>query len=298
VPEVSELLLTAVVAAALVLARTAMAEPGPQPVTTLEVREYLLTNSPWVNPKRTVDTVKIGDPSRPVGKAGVCWYASIETIRAAHEAGCDLLICHEPTFWEHAAPETSWRDKAPGIAKREFLEQTGMVILRAHDTWDQWPEAGIRDSWARFLGLGERVYASSEHNYHAVHEVPEQTLAAFARYVAGRVATLGEDSVQVMGDSKRRVRRVAVGVGCAGPDRECVDAGADVCIVCYDGASYWAVRERLHEMGAAILTVEHGTSEMPGMESLARHLAERFPQVQFQYLAEHPRPWTVRAEGP
>ena len=274
----------------------AFAELATVDPTVADIRSYLVSNSPWVNPENTVDIVKIGDPARVVKKAGVCWYASVETIRAAHEADCDVLICHEPTFWQHAAPETHWRDKAPGSAKREYLEKTGLVILRAHDTWDQWPEVGIRDSWARFLGLEKRVYVSQGHNYHAIYEVRPQKLRDFAKYVAKKVKPLGEDSIQVMGDPNRVVKRVAVGVGCVGPDKECVEAGADVLIVCYDGASYWDTRERLHEMGAAVITVEHGTSEMPGMESLCRHLATQFPRVQFQYFAEHPRPWTVRAK--
>lgn len=272
-----------------------LAQTPPANPSAADIRAYLFAHSPWVNPEKTVDTVKIGDPNRPVKKAGVCWYASIETIRAAHAAGCDLLVCHEPTFWEHAAPEQTWRNKAPGTAKRELLESSGMVVLRVHDTWDQWPELGIRDSWAAWLGLEKRVYASKEHNYHAVYEIEPQTLRAFARHVAQRIEALGEDSVQVMGDPEREVRRVAIGVGCAVPDTDCVAAGADVLIMCYDGATYWATRERLHELGAAIITVEHGSSEMPGMESLCKHLAEQFPAVSWQYLAEHPRTWTVRA---
>ena len=38
--------------------------------TTSEIREYLLQNSPWVKANNTVDTVKCGDPERPVKKAG------------------------------------------------------------------------------------------------------------------------------------------------------------------------------------------------------------------------------------
>jgi len=263
-------------------------------VTISDIRSYLLKNSPWVNANDTVDTVKAGDPNRPAKKVAVCWYASIDTLRKAHEAGCDGLICHEPTFWEHAAPERQWRTKDPGKTKQVFLERTGMVILRAHDSWDQWPEIGIRDSWARFLGLTKCVYASKGNRYRAVYETEPQPLETFAQAVADRVAPLGEDSVRIMGDPKRIVRRVAVGVGCIGPDAECVEAGADAVIVCYDGASYWSTRERLYEMGAAVVTVEHGTCEMPGMENLCKHLAGRFPSVTFQYFAEHPRTWTVR----
>lgn len=262
------------------------------------IREYLLSNSPWVDRSQTVDTVKAGDPDREVKKAGVCWFAAMDTLRAAVEAGCDLLICHEPVFWSHDAAETLWRDKAPGLAKSRFVEETGLVILRAHDTWDQWPEIGIRDSWAAHLGLTDRISASTGHGYHAMYAVSTQPLRSFAQHVADRVRTLGEDSVQVMGDPDRVVRRAAIGVGCIGPDKELVEAGADALIVCYDGAPYWAVRERLYELGAAVVTVEHGTSEMPGLESLYRHLAATFPEIEFVYFANHPKTWTVKGRIP
>ena len=45
--------------------------------TTTEIREYLLRNSRWVKADNTVDTVKCGDPERPVKKAGVAWFPSI-----------------------------------------------------------------------------------------------------------------------------------------------------------------------------------------------------------------------------
>lgn len=262
--------------------------------TTTDIREYLLGNSPWVNRDDTVDTVKSGDPSRPVKKVGVSWFSSIRDIRAAVRAGCDLLIVHEPTFWEHAAPETSWRNRGPGIAKSKLLADSGLVILRAHDTWDNWPEIGIRDSWAKFLGLTKRLREGTSLRWTAVYEIPETTLRDFAQTLADRIRPLGEDSVQVIGDPQRRVRRPALGVGCAVPDQEMVEFGADVLIVCYDGASYWSNRERLVEMGAAVITLEHGTTEMPGMMALRDHLAGRYPSVEFVWIAEHPRTWTVQ----
>lgn len=264
--------------------------------TTMEIREYLLQNSPWVNRTDTVDTVKSGDPERPVKKAGVSWFSSIGDIRSAIRAGCDLLIVHEPTFWEHAAPEQSWRNRGPGIAKSKVLADSGLVILRAHDSWDNWPEIGIRDSWAKFLGFTKRLREGTSLRWTAMYEIPEMTLRDFAQQVANRIGPLGEDSVQVIGDPQRKVRRPAIGVGCVVPDEEMVKFGADVLIMCYDGASYWSHRERLVEMGAAILTVEHGTSEMPGMMNLRDHLADRYPAVEFIWIAEHPRTWTVKSK--
>jgi len=270
-------------------------EKPADPPTTNQIREYLLKNSPWVDANNTVDTVKCGDPQRPVKKAGVAWFPSIWDIRTAIGAACDLLIVHEPTFWEHSAAEQRWRNRGPGIAKSKALAESGLVILRAHDTWDNWPEIGIRDSWAKHLGLTKRLREGTSLRWTAVYEIPETTLRDFAQQVADRVRPLGEDSVQVIGEPERKVRRPAVGVGCAVPDQEMVEFGADVLVMCYDGASYWASRERLAEMGVGIVTVEHGTSEMPGLMSLREHLARQFPAVEFVWIAAHPRTWTVKS---
>jgi putative NIF3 family GTP cyclohydrolase 1 type 2 len=263
--------------------------------TTTQIREYLLTNSPWVDRNKTVDTVKMGDPSRDVKKAGVCWYPSIDDINRAINEGCDLLVVHEPLFWDHLDRQDGpYRKIEPGLTRRKAIEDSGLVILRAHDTWDQWPVIGIRDSWAAGLGLDKPVYTSQGHNYHAIYEVTPQPLRVFAQYVADKIRPLGEDSVQVLGDPEREISRPALGVGCIGPDQDSIRAGADVIIVCYDGAPYWAVRERLVEAGAAVISVEHGSSEMWGLENLCKHLKEVFPDVTFEYYAEHPRTWTVR----
>jgi putative NIF3 family GTP cyclohydrolase 1 type 2 len=267
--------------------------------TANDIRQYLLTSSPWVNPDRTVDRIVFGDGDAPIEKAGVCWYPAIETLRAAHAAGCRLVVCHEPLFWRHIEPDDHWHHRPPGIAKRELLEGAGMVVLRAHDSWDQWPGIGIRDSWAAFLGFTDRVCVSEEvPNVLAAYEVPSQPLRSLAQHVADRVAVLGEDSVRVTGDPDRIVSRPSLGVGCFCPNGEMIEKGSDVLIMCYDGASYWESRERMHEMGAAVIVVEHGTSEMPGLENLCKHLVETFPGVAFEYFAEHVRPWTVAGAQP
>ncbi|HOE65552.1 MAG TPA: Nif3-like dinuclear metal center hexameric protein [Candidatus Hydrogenedentes bacterium] len=262
--------------------------------TTHDIHAYLLEHSPWVNRENTVDGCKNGDPMREVRQAGVAWFGSLDTMKKAHADGCDLLIVHEPIFWEHSAEEKNWRVIEPGVAKQQFLDDSGLVVLRAHDSWDNWPGIGIRDSWAAGLGLTKRIKEGTVWNLHGMYEIAPQSLREFARYIARKIAPLGEDSVQVIGDPERIVSRPALGVGCIGPDKEMVESGADVMIVCYDGACYWAVRERLAEMGVAIITLEHGTTEMWGMENLRHHLAEAFSPTPFRYYAEHPRTWTVR----
>jgi len=78
-------------------------------MNTNDLRRHLLSRVAWVDQSRTVDTVKAGDPDRPVRTAAVGWIASIENLRRAVELGCDLFVTHEPTFWQHEAPEDRLR---------------------------------------------------------------------------------------------------------------------------------------------------------------------------------------------
>jgi putative NIF3 family GTP cyclohydrolase 1 type 2 len=260
-----------------------------------EIREHLLSRSPWVDRGQTVDQILWGDGQRLIHGVGVGWMPSLDNLMAAHSLGCDAFVAHEPLFWEHRPEGTRYRNVEPGLAKIRFLDESGMVVLRAHDSWDNWPAIGIRDSWARGLGLLDRL-DEDRTRWHASYRITETTLRAFAQTVANRISPLGEDSVRVYGDPARIVSRPALGVGCGGPDSDMVDLGADVLLVCDDGASYWATRERLVELGAAVIVVEHGTSEMWGIASLARYLAEMFPPLCVRYVDRHARPWTVTGD--
>ncbi len=267
-------------------------------MTTENIREHFLSKATWVDRQSTVDTVKSGDPRRPVSKVGVGWMATIFDLRAANQDGCQLFITHEPTFNDHFDPvDGSCRHLEPGKTKTAFLNETGMVVLRCHDTWDGWPGIGIRDSWAKGLGLtnliGENTNADKERGWHAVYEIPQMRLADFARYVAERTRPLGQDGVEVLGEPNRIVRKPALGVGCGGPDSDMIELGADSLIVCYDGGWYWRDRERFVELGAAVIMVEHCTSEMWGVKNLAEYLRQTFPELEVVFYDRHPRAWHV-----
>jgi len=262
-----------------------------------DILEHLLSRSPGVNRDTTVDTIKAGDPNREITTVGVGWIACIENLRAAVDLGCELFITHEPTFWEHTPKEERFRTIEPGLSKQQFLDESGLVVLRCHDVWDYWPEIGIAESWWTLLGLTDPV-ALTPRRDHALYAIEPTTLRELARSVAEKIAPLGEDSVSVSGDPERIVSRLGIGVGAGGPGKDMIDEGADVLLVSYDGELYWNTRSRLIELGAAIICIEHGTSEMPGMVNLAKYLKEQFPQLTFHGLEKHARTWTVMGGAP
>ena len=74
-----------------------------------------------------------------------------------------------------------------------------------------------------------------------------------------------------------------------------IGLGSDVLILCFDGASYWASRDRFAEQGVGVITLEHGTTEMWGIESLARYIGHTWPELEVHYLDNHWRAWHVSA---
>lgn len=49
----------------------------------------------------TVDTCKAGDPKKQVKRVGTCFIATPNVIARAAAWGADLLITHEPTYYDH-----------------------------------------------------------------------------------------------------------------------------------------------------------------------------------------------------
>ncbi|MBT5877364.1 MAG: hypothetical protein HOH43_28345 [Candidatus Latescibacteria bacterium] len=261
-------------------------------MNTNNILEHMIGKSPWVNPERTVDTVKFGDAEKDIRKVAVCWYPSIQTIQSAIDGQCDLLITHEPTWWDHFDRPGGWREKGPGLEKTQLLEASELVVARLHDTWDNWPVLGIRDSLAKGLGL-DKFIAEDETRWHGMYEIPEQTLASFSKYIAERIAPLGQDAVQVIGDPEMAVSHPSIGVGCGGPQEDMIDLGSDVLIMCFDGAPYWSLRDRLAEQGVGVITLEHGTTEMWGMESMAKYIQSTWRELDVLYLDNHWKAWHV-----
>lgn len=255
----------------------------------------LIARSPWVNPATTVDTVKHGRPDKPVRRVAVCWYPALATLQEAASLGCDAVFTHEPLWWEHFDKPGGFQQQKPGLPRWRLLEESGMTVIRLHDTWDNWPVIGIRDSFARGLGLSQFI-AEDQTRWHAVYELPRpQKLRDFARDIAQRVQPLGQDGVEVMGNPDMLVHRPAIGVGCGHPREDMIAQGSDVLIVCYDGAWYWRDRQRFAEQGVGVIAMEHGTTEMWGLEAMAEYLRHTYASLEVHYLQSHEKPWHVGA---
>lgn len=276
--------------------------------TISDIQQHFFDVASWVDPKTTCDVIYVGDLNRKVDKLGTGWSCCSQNLEAAAADGCDLFISHESLLHGKSwAPDMDSKDTPYGRRRLAALETSGMACMRLHDTWDNFPEYGIRESWCRFLGLTELV---EERPYHypgtgrftarsslALCRLEPQSLLVFSEQLASRCAVFPcFQGATVQGDLNAEVRTVATGVGCHIPTLEMLDLGADVLVVTFDRALQETIRIPLTEMDANVICVEHSVSEMPGMQSMASYLEQAFPGTNSKFYCREPRAKTITAK--
>ena len=254
-------------------------------VTAAEVYGYLKSlDGGWVQWKKTVDTFKSGSPEAEVKGIAVAWMSYNHALKKALELGCNLFVTHEPTYFNH-------RDNDPAIfrfpavkAKKEFVERTGLVIIRCHDVWDQYPEIGIPTGWGKLLELGKPIDGAG---YYYVYDGKGRTAGSVARQIAARTAGLGQPGVQLIGPEEKPVTRIVLGTGAITPMFHFIEKlAADMAICVDDDFTYWRDGAYAIDAGFPVAVVNHPVAEEYSMGLLAGHLREKFPQVPVHHIPE------------
>ena len=254
-------------------------------MTVRELFEYFLKDAHWVDRATTIDDIHFGDENTEVVKVGTGWSACVENLKAAAADGCNLFISHELPFWDTGAdPET-----VPWYRKRlSVLRENNMVEMNLHDTWDHYPEIGIRDGFAKLLGLTDlvqeldyihpgRTTVTTGKNSLGIYRITPTKASDFAKYMCSRMAVIGAPGLCLNGDTEQIVEKVAIGVGCHVPALEAAAAGAQLLVDVYDRHTQERSRIPLAECdGISLITVEHSMAETYAMKLMADHITEKF----------------------
>jgi putative NIF3 family GTP cyclohydrolase 1 type 2 len=253
-----------------------------------------LRDSSNYKPQITVDTIIIGDAEKEIRTVLTTWICSMDAVQAAIDGGFDAIITHEPTFYFHrdeqenlASIEDASIMKQTGLRKKKLIEDSKLVVIRIHDSWDIRPYYGMADTWARILGFGEPVAFASD-GFQRRYDIEPIKLDDLAKRVASSTASLGEPLVQVIGDGGKIVSKVCFGPGYASTVQMGREMGCDVNIMCDDGSLFWMDIQCAVDMGYPIIRVNHGTSEEPGAAMIAKYINERLTGVQAIHFAHKP----------
>jgi len=220
----------------------------------------------------TCDQFLAGDPDAEIKGIAVSWMSTQRILEEARSRGANLLVTHEPLFAVEPDPAKGISADHPWPRKKRWLEETGMIVYRCHDLWDDFPEIGIHGAWAKWLGFNGEPVAMQR--FYEVHETGGLTLEALARVVLVRTKELGQKTVGMVGDPARLTRRIALGTGAITNYSVMAEMGADVLLLTDDGTRLYQTAQWASDAGVSLLLVNHATAEEPGMRTLAAYLGE------------------------
>ena len=159
--------------------------------------------------KETVDTFKSGNPDDAVTGIAVCMFANMETLRKAVANKCNLIITHEPTFYNHLDKTDDLENDPVYQKKNDYIKKQGLIIFRFHDHWHKTVPDGIYVGMVNKLGWKANQIDNSMMHF----KFEEQTVNGFAQKLQDK---LKGSQLRIIGDLNMRFTNVALSVGAPG----------------------------------------------------------------------------------
>jgi putative NIF3 family GTP cyclohydrolase 1 type 2 len=264
-------------------------------LTARQVIEKIQKNLGVSLPEGTVDTFKAGDPDKPVTGIAVTMMATYDVLERAATSGKNLIITHEPTFYNHRDTTTELASVNDPVlaAKQDFITKHRLVVWRFHDGWHARKPDGILLGMTKALGWANYQNPGNPHLF----QLPESTVDKLAETVQKRLSI---QNMRVVGDKNIKLTKVALLPGAAGPvpqikllERDDVEALLIGEVPEWETIEYTAdaVSEGKHK---ALLLLGHIPSEQAGMDECAQWLRTFIKEVPVEFVPSREMFWGVK----
>lgn len=232
--------------------------------------------------EKTCDIIKAGDPNKELKKVAVTMFATVDTVKKAQEWGADMIIVHEPTYYDHFE---EIEDLPVVVAKRKLIENSGITIYRYHDYMhdrevDQIPEGEIY-----YLGLKGKV-EKTPYSASYFFKVDEPITAL---ELANKMEKeLGIKRVRIAGTRDKKSTKIALCFGTPGGVFELL-CDENIEMVLTGEACEWRLAEYARDadalgMNKTLIVMGHIGSERDGMRLLAKRLSENHTDFETRYI--------------
>ncbi|MBX2815162.1 MAG: Nif3-like dinuclear metal center hexameric protein [Saprospiraceae bacterium] len=234
----------------------------------------------------TVDTYKTGSESSRVTGIATTFIANMEVIKKAHAAGLNMIITHEPTFWNHFDEHSAYKELKVFQEKRAYLERHNIVVWRFHDHWHKTNPDGI---YHAFIEKMQWQSHRMEKDYVVIPQVKFKDLA-------DRLATkFKAKAVRIVGNPDMLVSQIALSLGAASHlgHLERLDRD-DVEVLIIGECREWETVEYIRDALAlgkkkALIMLGHEVSEEVGMQYCADWIKEFISEIPVRHVsAEEP----------
>ncbi len=234
-------------------------------------------------PAYTVDTLKAGDPDTVVTGIATTFMDTYSVLQKAVASGKNLVITHEPTFYNHPDDQAPLANDPVQQQKLAYIREHHLVVWRFHDTWHLRQPDGI------LAGMVEQFhwkpYQSPADPHHFT--LPRTTVARIADSIQART---GARAIRIVGDPALSVTGVALLPGASGSEKQIKALQQDdVELLVAGEAREWETVPYVQDAAAqgrhkALILLGHEVSEEAGMEECAHWLRTVLPDLPVAFI--------------
>jgi putative NIF3 family GTP cyclohydrolase 1 type 2 len=256
--------------------------PGKR-LTASEVMQRVIAATGATPPTDTVDTLKAGDADTVVTGIVTTFMDTYPVLEKAVASGKNLIITHEPTFYNHLDQQSQFAADPVYLQKLAYIRDHHLVVYRFHDTWHLRQPDGILVGMVDQFGW-KKYQNSTNHN---LFTLPTTTVGQIA---ASLQKSTGARAIRIVGDPSMPVTQIALMPGAAGADRQIKTLEQDDVQLLVAGESReWETVPYIVDAAAegrhkALILLGHVVSEEAGMDECARWLRTVFPGMPIQFI--------------
>jgi len=224
------------------------------------------------------DTFKAGKPDTEVRGIATSGMSTFDVLRRAAAAGKNLVITHEPTFYNDRDVTTTLESDPVYLAKQRFIAEHALVIWRFHDHAHAMRPDPLVAGSARALGWTQ--YASPDDP--RIYVLPATTLGELAAAVARK---LNDRGIRIVGDPAMKVSRIVLGPGYGIPAlTSTVDVSIGGEISESGGNTEYALDAAAAGHPKGMIMLGHMMSEDHGMQEVADWLRTFLSDVPIAFI--------------
>ena len=265
------------------LAASAAAQSSSQALTAAEVMQRVIAATGATPPPDTVDTLKAGDPATLVTGIVTTFMDTYSVLEKAVASGKNLIITHEPTFYNHRDDQTPLAADPVLTQKLTYIREHHLVVWRFHDTWHLRQPDGILVGMVDQFGWKQYQSKTNPHLF----TLPPTTVGQVAASLQART---GARAIRIVGDPAMPVTEVELLPGAAGSDKQIKALQQDDVELLVAGESReWETVPYVQDAAAegrhkALILLGHEVSEEAGMVECARWLRTIFPGLPIAFI--------------
>lgn len=176
-----------------------------------QIIEKILEYHPNLPDYTGCDGYKAGNPEQECKGVAVALVPTMEVIRKAVKRDCNLLITHEPIYYQ--TPDfPEWKGNFGNQVqkeKEEWIKESGLTIWRDHDHMHVHKPDSIFTGVIKYLGWQDYFIGkpTNEPSFYYPFEIPEITVEQLGEFLVEKV---GMNGLRYIGRKTDKIHRVAI----------------------------------------------------------------------------------------